>query len=316
MKPLFWFPVPVRAAQSQRNRVLAERLFVRVKVLVRRFAEWVYGCYAWGVFILLVLSCGGLVMLLRTPSRGRPVVRFAARMSFRLARMPVSVTGLDHLPAEPHILLVNHTSFLDAIALTALLPPRPGYAFIARQQFASQRIFCPLLRALGTVILKRAGSSHGTSNIDRMIAAVLRGENLVVFPEGGITSEAGLKPFHSGVFVAAANAQVPIVVAGLRGARTALRLGTWLPRHSAIHLEIGPTLIPAGKDPSALLQLRTEAHRAMEPLSGESDATTHSCHRSVCAPTSEKHLPYRFPGTPVVAARNGKHLALRQDICQ
>jgi 1-acyl-sn-glycerol-3-phosphate acyltransferase len=247
---------------------------IRLMAWARRIGEFAYGCYAWVLFILVMLIFGSAIVMSLAPRRGRPIARFAARLLFRLGRMPISVNGLERLPAGPHILLLNHTSFLDAIALTALLPSRPGYAFIARQQFRSQALLWPLLRAVGTVVLKDADARHHASNVNRMIDALTHGERIVVFPEGGFSAEAALKPFHSGAFVAAANAEVPVVVAGLRGARTALRLGSWLPRRSPIHLEIGATLIPAGKDESHLRQLNESAHQAMIPLTGEPDSST------------------------------------------
>lgn len=239
---------------------------------VRRVGAWAYSGYAWIILILLVLVFGGLAMLFRKPSKGRRIARFGTRLLCRLAGMPVSVKGLDNLPSRPHILVVNHTSFLDGIVLTALLPASPGYAFAVRQQYSSQRLLCPLLRSLGTVVLHRFGAPHHTSDIDRLAAALRRGSNLVVFPEGAVSSEPGLQPFHSGAFVAAAKANVPIVVAALRGVRTALRLGSWLPRRADIVLEIGPVLNPHGIDPAALAQLSAAARSAMLPLTGEPDA--------------------------------------------
>jgi 1-acyl-sn-glycerol-3-phosphate acyltransferase len=186
--------------------------------------------------------------------------------------MPPAAQGLAHLPGSPHVLLVNHGSFPDAIALTALLPAYPGYAYTTRQQFRMQRLLCPFLRSLGTLVMLPCEARHGKSNVDRMVAALRRGESLVIFPEGAFRTDPGLMRFHSGAFVAAANADVPIVVAGLHGTRTALPLGTWLPRRSAISLEIGPALMPHGSDPDAIAQSSDAARKAMASLTGEPDA--------------------------------------------
>jgi 1-acyl-sn-glycerol-3-phosphate acyltransferase len=167
-------------------------------------------------------------------------------------------------------LLVNHTSFVDALALTAALPVRPGYAFTARQQFRAQRIFCPLLRSLGTIVLHPHDAHHAT-NIRLFTAMLARGKNIVIFPEGGIRPEPGLNAFHHGAFVAAAQAEVPVVIAALRGTRQALRLGTWLPRRTAIELEIGPVFMPAGQDCASIARLQDAARKAMLPLTGEDD---------------------------------------------
>lgn len=238
---------------------------------LRRFAAWSYGCYAWLIFALVLLCAGSLIILLRAPRHGRPAARAGMRLLFRLAGVPISVHGGERLPHTPHILLVNHTSFLDGLALTALLPARPGYAFVVRQQYASQSLLCPLLRGLGTVVLQH-DHRHAATNVDLLKMALRRGKNLIVFPEGGFVPETGLQSFHSGAFIAAIAENVPIVVAGLRGTRKALRLGTWLPRRTAIALEVGPVLQPGAAGADQELKLRQAAHQAMLPLSGEEEA--------------------------------------------
>jgi 1-acyl-sn-glycerol-3-phosphate acyltransferase len=248
-------------------------LLTYVKAGTRQTGAWVYGCYVWSLFALLLLFCGGLIILLHKPAQGRRVARFGARIFFRLARVPISAKGIDRLPVTPHLLVVNHTSFLDTLVLTALLPPCPGYAFVARQQFASQRLLCPLVRALGTRVLRHSNKTHRTGNVHLLTATLRHGEQLVVFPEGAFAREPGLKPFHSGAFVAAANAGVPVVVAGLRGTRTALPLGTWLPRRATITLKIGPTFMPSGRDADTLAELTRAARMAIVKLLGEADTS-------------------------------------------
>jgi 1-acyl-sn-glycerol-3-phosphate acyltransferase len=235
---------------------------------IRLVGRWCYGCYAWLVFALILLLFGSLVALLRRPRHGRPIARAGMRTLFHLTGLPLSSRGTERLPSTPHILLVNHTSFLDGLALTALLPARPGYAFVVRQQYASQRLLCPLLRRLGTIVLRRP-HIHTAANVRRLRAALRCGTNLIVFPEGRFVPEAGLKSFHSGAFVAAVAENAPIVVAGLRGTRQALRLGTWLPHRVPIDLEIGPVLMPDTEGTDRELKLREAAHEAMLPLTGE-----------------------------------------------
>jgi 1-acyl-sn-glycerol-3-phosphate acyltransferase len=236
---------------------------------IRRLAAWGYGCYAWLVFGLILLVFGSLIALSGRPAFARPIARIGARIIFFLADVPLSVHGLNRLPGQPHILLVNHTSFLDGLVLTALLSPHPGYAFTVRQQYRSQALLWPLLKALGTIVFKHEESQHHTSNLALLAAALKRGENLIVFPEGGITMQAGLKPFHSGAFIVAAAEKTPIAIAGLHGAREALRLGTWLPRRAAITLEIGSVLMPDSIAAQSPQQLIDAAHEAMQPLTGE-----------------------------------------------
>jgi 1-acyl-sn-glycerol-3-phosphate acyltransferase len=192
-----------------------------------------------------------------------------ARWMFRLAAIPISATGLEWLPAQPHLLLVNHTSFLDGILLTALLPATPGYAFTTRQQYPLQSLLWPFLRSLRVLVLKHPEAGPHTENVDILTAALQRSENLVVFPEGGFVAGPGLQRFHSGAFVAAAQARVPIVVAAPRGTRQALQVGTWMPQRLPLAVEIGAVLTPRGTDLEATHALMQAARTAMELLTGE-----------------------------------------------
>lgn len=257
----------------RKDRQAAMALQSSAKAGTRGLVEWTYGCYVWVLFVLLVLPVAMLVALLNRPAQGRFLVHFCARLLFFLSGMRILVEGDDQLPHRPHVLLANHTSFLDAILLTALLPPRPGYAFTARRQFASQRLLWPFLHGLGTIIFKQHADRHHVHNIEMMEAALRRGDNLVVFPEGRFTAEPGVLPFHSGAFVAAAQAGAPMVVAGLRGTRTALRLGTWLPRRTTVSLHIGRVFMAESADAFTLQKLEQRAREAIMQLSAEPDAS-------------------------------------------
>lgn len=257
----------IRTPQKPSRRTAM--LLARTSILTRRLGAWVYGVYTWVVFIVLVLSFGGIAFVAGRPDRSRRLARYFARGMFRLAGIPITAMGLEKLPAQPHVLLANHTSFLDAIVLTALLPASPGYTFTTRQEFRLQSVLCPLLRSVHTIVLKRPSEADHGSGVDTMRTALQRGENLMIFPEGGFGPEPGLRPLHSGAFVTAAQAHAPIVVAGLRGARDVLPSGSWLPKRSPIVFEIGPTLLPDEQTADEIPALIAAAHRALAPLTGE-----------------------------------------------
>jgi 1-acyl-sn-glycerol-3-phosphate acyltransferase len=216
---------------------------------------------------------GSCILLLRRPAAGRRIARTGARLLFRLAGVQLCARGMDRLPGQPHVLVVNHTSYLDAILLTALLPAVPGYAFVAKQEFAGQPGMGNMLQGLGTVFIERYDASRSEEGVARMAAALRRGESLLVFPEGTFRREAGLQAFQTGAFAAAAQAGVPVVVAAVRGVRGALRSGTVLPAKHPLQVEIGETLIRPGADWAAAVRLRNAARAALLPLTGEFDAS-------------------------------------------
>jgi 1-acyl-sn-glycerol-3-phosphate acyltransferase len=253
----------------QAARLGGHALFARVKVIARRAGSAAYSAYAWTLFALLLLGFAAPVIVLQRPAAGRRILRAGARLVFRLLGAMPAARGIERLPQGPHILLVNHSSYLDAIALAALLPAAPGYAFSAKREFAGQWWMRRLVLGAGGVFVERDDARRGMEDIGAITALLARGEHVLVFPEGTFNREPGILPFHSGAFVAASTAGVPVVVAGLRGTREALRAGTWRPRSSTISFEVGPVLTPSGSDWNATVRLRDRARDAMATLAGE-----------------------------------------------
>jgi acyl carrier protein len=263
-----------RAAPSRLRllaRLFAEASLARARFGLQHFLSYAYGAYAWILFVLLGLPVAALVVALRPPRLARRIARLGARIWLRAVCLSVGVRGLERLPRQPHIFLVNHASYLDGPLLTALLPP--CYAFVAKRELTGHGFFHAFLYGLGTRFVERFDAGKGAEDVDDLVTAVQSGQSLVVFPEGTFSREAGLKPFRMGAFVAAARGRVPVVVAGLRGVRQVLRDGTWLPRRGAIELEIGAALAPADTSWAEAARLREAARAEMLRLCGEHDSS-------------------------------------------
>ena len=230
-----------------------------------------YGAWCWCVFLLLALPVIPLVVAFRRPAIGRHVVHRAARVFLRLVGMAIPSARAGDLPKLPHLLLVNHCSYLDSLVLGAVLPPGCAYAFVAKREFVEQPLVHAFLRALGTLFVERFDAARSQEDVEAIVAALARGRKVVVFPEGTFSREAGLKPFRMGAFVAAARAGVPVLVGGLRGTRAVLRDQTWMPRRGQVAFEIGPLLAPDGDDWGAAVRLRDATRRAMLQFCGEHD---------------------------------------------
>jgi len=151
------------------------------------------------------------------------------------------------------------------------LPPSQAYCFVAKREFVEQPAVHAFLSALGTLFVERFAASRSAEDVDEIAAALRQGQNLVIFPEGTFSREAGLKPFRMGAFVAAARAGTPALVAGLCGTRAILRDQTWLPRRGRLALTFGPLLAPVGDDWAAAVALRDAARKAMLGLCEEHD---------------------------------------------
>ena len=200
--------------------------------------------------------------------------RAVSRGFFALAGIPVAVSGRfpDKLPV---VVAVNHTSYLDAVVLLALLEYR-GYAFVAKREFREHWLMRPLLSGFGTHFIERFDVAKSAEQAGDLVEAARRGASLIVFPEGTLKRTTGLMPFRTGAFQAAAQAGIPVVPVALRGVRSILRDGTWYLRRAPVSVTIGEPVAPAGADWAAAVALRDHVRAEILKACGEPDlgATT------------------------------------------
>ena len=182
---------------------------------------------------------------------------------------PVTVHRLDHLPGVPAIVVANHPSWLDGLALATVLPH--SFRFIAGEVLQHEGLTGFVLKRLGTEFVERYEREHGAADTDRVVAVIRAGHSLVLFPEGRLARAPGLRPFHMGAFVAAAQAAAPVVPVAIRGTRTILRPEHHFPRKGAVNITVGQPISPMGTDWAAAVVLQHAARDAIPHLSGEPD---------------------------------------------
>ena len=111
--------------------------------------------------------------------------------------------------------MANHPSWLDGLVLTTVLPD--SFRFVAGEALQREGLIGFVLKRLGTEFVERHEREHGVADTDRVVALVRAGQSLVIFPEGRLARAPGLRPFHMGAFVVAAEAGVPVVPVAIRG---------------------------------------------------------------------------------------------------
>src|SRR6185369_16776403 len=88
-----------------------------------------------------------------------------------LSGIPVAVRGQENLPLEkPSVLAVNHTSYLDALVLLAILDYR-GYAFVAKREFQENFLMRALLSGFGTQFIERFDVARSTEHASALAEA-------------------------------------------------------------------------------------------------------------------------------------------------
>jgi 1-acyl-sn-glycerol-3-phosphate acyltransferase len=193
----------------------------------------------------------------------------ALRLLARLTGTAINVHGLDRLPDGPSIVVANHSSWLDALALATVLPQ--SFRFVAGEALEGAKLIGFTLKRLGAEFVERYEREHGVADTERLVALVQGGQSLVIFPEGRLDRAPGLRPFHMGAFVVAAEAGVPVVPVAIRGTRTILRPEHHFPRRGSVDITVGQPIQPTGTDWAAAVKLQREVRDAVLRLSGEPD---------------------------------------------
>lgn len=255
----------------QMLRLAAASIVPQLRRLTRVVRENGYALRFWGSFALLAPLAWVLVAASPRPAAAWAMARGVARAFFRLAGLPITVTGAENVPlATPSVLVANHASYLDGLALTAVLPRH--YAFVAKQELKQGWIARIFLQRLGVEFVERFDTRRSADDAERLAGEVHAGRALAFFPEGTFTRMPGLRPFRLGAFIAAARAGVPVVPVALCGTRSILRGDNRFPRRGAIAVTFGAPIIPANADLEpfvAAVQLRDAAREAILARCGE-----------------------------------------------
>ncbi|HEY9766587.1 MAG TPA: AMP-binding protein, partial [Chroococcales cyanobacterium] len=252
----------------QLGELLFESLVPLSRRARRRVGEVFYAGYAWFFFGFTAPLTWFFIALLPSIDRRRRLLRAIARFLIRVFGLTPEVQGLEKLNScHPCVLVSNHQSFLDSLLLAALLSPdtvyTPGREF---NRFWISKIF---LERLGVQFVERLDPRGGAKDIERLSGEIEKGKTVMVFPEGAIYPEPGLRPFRMGAFLAAARAGVPVLPMGIRGSRSVLPPKSWFPHRGKVSLIVGDPIMPEGSTWSAAARLHEQAFEAVMRLCQE-----------------------------------------------
>jgi len=140
----------------------------------------------------------------------KQVLKAVLRFAFR-----VEVAGAENMPkpGQRAVVVVNHTSFLDAAVLAAFLPGKPTFAVATK--IAQAWWMRPLMKLFDAFPVDPTNPMSAKA----MVKAVKEGRTLVIFPEGRITVTGALMKIFDGPGMVADKADAPIVPVRIDGAQ-------------------------------------------------------------------------------------------------
>ncbi|MHB8417594.1 MAG: nitronate monooxygenase [Myxococcales bacterium] len=234
-----------------------------------RWAEEIWS-YAWlGIVLLALLPVLALAAALQPldPERklaGRCFRRGAALLAAGVPQWRFSVQGELPPPGRAFVLIANHRSAADILALSLVLARagRPS-KWIVKEELFRVPWFGLLLRLAGDLALNRGDAGSGTEVVRSAARALEHGSCLVLFPEGTRSRDGCLGPFHPGAFQIALGAGAPIVPVAIAGSERCSGPGSLRPRAASVSVTVLPPIETAGLRPAEAPALAARAERAL-----------------------------------------------------
>ena len=246
--------------------------------LQQRFVNGLYVIYALLVFTPIASLSWLAVMLLPRLKWRWWAVHHLARLLMYASGTKVVVNGLENLPPESQIsvFVANHSSYVDSFAVLARVPR--DFSFVSKSEFQNNMFTGPALKRLHAEFVERFDIEKGVSDTLNIASNKQRDQSLFFFPEGTFTRVSGLQNFRMGAFITAAKSNMQVVPIAIRGTRSILRAGTWMPRRGRITITIGQTVTPEvlaeGKTEdnwTVAVKLKEAAHQHISRYCGEAD---------------------------------------------
>ena len=183
------------------------------------------------LWLLHVLTISVISLFVDTKKRPTTVHTFFRRVSvvtldvfLAAAGVRFRVKGRERLPDEPFLLVCNHVSILDPLAMMVAFRDR-DVAFISKKENRGIPVISRYMIPCGCLFLDRDDSRAAVTVIRQATEYISSGMcSMAICPEGTRNRTADpLLPFHAGSFKIAIRAACPLVIAGIRGTQNVCR---------------------------------------------------------------------------------------------
>jgi 1-acyl-sn-glycerol-3-phosphate acyltransferase len=138
-------------------------------------------------------------------------IRWWATKMLRMMGVELRVEGAVHEGGT--LLVANHVSWLDIMAVHAVIPQA---RFVSKADVRSWPVLSRLVAAGGTLYLERERKRDALRVVHLMAKALAAGQTVAVFPEGTTSDGRGLLPFHANLLQAAISTGTPVQPVALR----------------------------------------------------------------------------------------------------
>jgi 1-acyl-sn-glycerol-3-phosphate acyltransferase len=215
----------------------------------------------------LVLGCVSLVVSLFDPigERQQRVARLWSQMILWTVGAKVQVEGLEKIDtSKPQVYVVNHLSAFDIPVLYTHLPFQ--FRILAKKELFRYPFMGWHLRRSGQIPVVLENPKASVRSLSLAVAAIRKGNSLVIFPEGGRSPNGQLQAFMGGAFYAAVKAQVDVVPIVLVGTYEMLKMNSYHIKPGPVQMVVGSPISTVGMSTRDIAKITERARIVMGDL--------------------------------------------------
>lgn len=177
------------------------------------------------------------------------------------AGIEVRAVGMDRIDwSRPYVIMANHASYLDVLALYSSLPRIVG--FIAKKELYLIPFFNGVMEAVGCVPVNRSKRNEAVDALREAAGMVNAGRTIAIFPEGTRSPGDRILPLKKGPFHLVQMAQVEVLPIGIRGAAALMPRKNTEMHSGVMEVHVGTPLAPCAPGDSEARKALTEKVRA------------------------------------------------------
>ena len=140
----------------------------------------------------------------------RKVVRLWAKIGYILAFSKVEVRGKEHLINDPSMIIANHQSTMDIMALGGYFPL--DFLFFSKKEVFYIPFIGWIMKKAEYISVDRKNAKKAARSLKIAIAQVKQNNRVLVFPEGTRSADpSNMLPFKPGLLLIARWGKVPII---------------------------------------------------------------------------------------------------------
>ena len=180
-----------------------------------------------------------------TGSMQHGCARIWSRLILWTSRVRLTVRGLENIrPGVSYIFCVNHQSHMDIPIILVSLPVQ--FRFLSKKQLFRIPFLGWHLRRSGQISIDRENPRAAVKSIRAAAAQIQKGTPVVIFPEGGTSTDTSIHPFKGGGFMLATQSQADVIPVTVRGSRQVLAKGSYHVRGGVVEVIVGAPISSRG----------------------------------------------------------------------